>query len=546
MGGDRNKATAAAAGRTFAAKSLEWGGPQGERIAMVRDLQVKLSPPLGVVLPDVGPAVPPQSPAGFPRIGYRRTKIVATIGPATASPEVLREVIAHGVDVLRLNFSHGTQEEHGQTILHARAIARELGKPLAILQDLQGPRLRVGLLASGSVRLTPGQSFILTTRVVEGTETEVTVSYPALPAEVRAGQRVLLDDGRLRLRVMRVSDQDIHCRVEVGGILRDHKGINVPEVRLGAPTLTEKDLKDLDFGLKAGIDYVALSFVRGPEDAAVLRRELAKRRARVPIIAKIEKAEAIQAIDEVIRAFDGVMVARGDLGVEIGPERVPLLQKLIIKKANNLGKFVITATQMLESMVNSPTPTRAEASDVANAILDGTDAVMLSAETSIGVYPVEAVDMMDRIAREADSVSLEYQPSSATYPAQAVVRAAHGLAREVRAVAINVVTTSGRTAQLMAKHRPQMPVFAFTKSEPVYNSLAMWWGVTSLLAPFATRTNDMIGYMEGVMLEMGAAHPGDRLVIVGSTPLTAGGRTNFLKVQTIRRKPARKAPGVKS
>ena len=466
----------------------------------------------------------------------RRTKIVATIGPATASPEMLRELVLHGVNVLRLNFSHGTQEEHGRTIMEARKIARELGRPLALLQDLQGPRLRVGLIASGSARLTPGQSYILTTRAVLGTEREVTVSYPALPDEVQPGQRVLLDDGRLRLRVMKVVGPDIHCKVEVGGILRDHKGINVPEVRLGAPSLTEKDLEDLDFGLRCGVDYVALSFVRGADDAKMLKAELARRRVRIPIIAKIEKSEAILAIAEIVRAFDGVMVARGDLGVEIGPERVPLLQKAIIKKANDLDKFVITATQMLESMVNSATPTRAEASDVANAILDGTDAVMLSAETSIGVYPLEAVDMMDSIAREVDAVALEHQFPAATYPAQAVVRAAHGLALEVGAVAIDVVTTSGRTAQLLAKQRPQTPIYAFTRSEQVYNALAMWWGVTPLIAPFATRTNDMIAYMEEVMLKTGAAHQGDRLIIVGSTPLTAGGRTNFLKVQSIRRR----------
>ena len=471
----------------------------------------------------------------------RRTKIVATIGPATASPEMLRELILHGVNVLRLNFSHGTQEEHGRTILEARRIAKELGRPLALLQDLQGPRLRVGLITAGSVRLTPGQSYILTTRAVLGTEREVTVSYPALSDEVQPGQRVLLDDGRLRLRVIKVVGQDIHCKVEVGGILRDHKGINVPEVRLGAPSLTQKDLEDLDFGLRCGVDYVALSFVRGADDARMLKAELTRRRVRVPIIAKIEKAEAIAAIEEIVRAFDGVMVARGDLGVEIGPERVPLFQKAIIKKANDLGKFVITATQMLESMINSATPTRAEASDVANAILDGTDAVMLSAETSIGVYPLEAVDMMDSIAREVDAVALEHQFPAAPYPAQAVVRAAHSLALEVGAVAIDVVTTSGRTAQLLAKQRPQTPIFAFTRSEQVYNALAMWWGVTPLIAPFATRTNDMISYMEDVMLKTGTAHPGDRLIIVGSTPLTAGGRTNFLKVQSIRRRSVKRA-----
>ena len=513
---------------------------------MVRELQENPVPLPSLALAHTG-LTPEASHSrnGSAHTPRRRTKIVATVGPATASPEVLRELILHGVDVLRLNFSHGTQEEHGRTILEARKIAKELGKPVAILQDLQGPRLRVGLMTSGSARLIPGQSFVLTTREIEGTEREATVSYPSLSDEVQPGQRVLLDDGKLRLRVTQVLGQDIHCKVEVGGILGDHKGINVPEVRLSASSLTEKDLEDLDFGLRCGIDYIALSFVRSAEDAKTLKAVLAKRRVRVPIIAKIEKAEAIVAIDEIVRAFDGVMVARGDLGVEIGPERVPLLQKAIIKKANDLDKVVITATQMLESMVNSPTPTRAEASDVANAILDGTDAVMLSAETSIGAYPLEAVDMMDSIAREVDAVTMEYHAPVATYPAHAVVRAAHGLAQEVGAVAIDVVTTSGRTAHLLAKQRPQTPVFAFTKNEHVYNALAMWWGVTPLIAPFTTRTNDMIAYMEDVMLKMGAAHQGDRLIIVGSTPLTEGGRTNFLKVQSIRRRAAARPPGAK-
>jgi pyruvate kinase len=440
------------------------------------------------------------------------------------------------VDVLRLNFSHGTQDEHGRTIAAARRIARELGRPLAILQDLQGPRLRVGLLGNGAARLTPGQRFTLTTRDVEGTESLVNVSYPALPKEITEGQRVLLDDGRLKLRAVAIEGQDIHCKVEVGGILRDHKGINVPEVRLSAPCLTEKDLDDLQYGLRQGIDYIALSFVRSAQDARMLRTELARQRVRVPILAKIEKAEAAESIEEIVRAFDGVMVARGDLGVEIGPERVPLIQKEIIKEANDQDKFVITATQMLESMVNSPTPTRAEASDVANAILDGTDAVMLSAETSIGMYPVEAVDMMDSIAREVDAVALPYRPPKASYPAQAVVRAAHDLALEVGAKAINVITTSGRTAHLMAKYRPPVPVYAFTKTQEVYNALAMWWGITPLVAPFLPGTTEMVQYMEDVMLGMGAARPGDRLIIVGSTPVIAAGRTNFLKVHTILRR----------
>ena len=474
-----------------------------------------------------------------PPSGPRRTKIVATIGPATQGRRQLKALLSHGVDVIRLNFSHGAHEEHGRAIEEARNIAREMDRPLAVLQDLQGPRLRVNGLAGGAATLRSGASFVLTTRPVVGTAERVSVSYPRLPKEVKAGQRVLLDDGRIVLRVVRVEGDDIHCLVEDGGVLTERKGLNVPGVRLGAPTLTEKDIADLEFGVQHGVDYVALSFVRGPEDARVIKAELARLHAQIPVIAKIEMAEAVERIDEVLRAFDGVMVARGDLGVEVGPERVPLLQKAIIKKANELYKPVITATQMLESMVSSPTPTRAEASDVVNAILDGTDAVMLSAETSIGSYPVDAVRMMDRIAVEADAVSLEAGLPAAVDPAQAVVRAAHGLAREVRAQAIDVLTSSGRTAQIMAKHRPQMPVFAFTRSGRAYNRLALWWGITPVRAPAAVQTTEMIGYVEALMVSLGIARPGQRVVIVGSTPLTSRGRTNFLKVHTIRRKSRR-------
>ena len=467
--------------------------------------------------------------------GRRRTKIVATVGPASRNEACLRSLLAAGVDVVRLNFSHGTHEEHKQAIQDTRRLARDLGRPVAVLQDLQGPRLRIGTFKGGSVELRSGQTFTLSTREVEGSADQVSINYAKLPDEVRVGDTVLLDDGRIRLRVVGVS-ADVICRVEEGGLLASRKGMNLPGVELNTPPFTEKDRRDLEFGLRMGVDFVALSFVRGPQDARALRELMAGMGKRVPIIAKIERAQAVDALEEILRAFDGVMVARGDLGVEIGPERVPLIQKQIIRKAITLMKPVITATQMLESMVTSPTATRAEASDVANAILDGTDAIMLSAETSIGAFPLEAVKFMDRIAGEADVVDLAFQPPSggAADPARAVVRAAHELAREVNAKAIALFTSSGRTGTLIAKHRPQMPAIAFTRTAAVYHRLALWWGVTPIHTTFTDQATDMVAYAEEVLVKAGFVRARDRIVIVGSAPLTARGRTNFIKVHTVR------------
>ncbi len=470
--------------------------------------------------------------------GRRRTKIVATIGPASRSPKMLRALLEAGVDVLRLNFSHGTYEEHGRAIADARRIAKEMGRPLAILQDLQGPRLRIGLFAERSVTLEPGKRFTLTTKAVKGTSQRVSIDYRSLPSEVRPGNPILLDDGRVRLKVLRTTKTDVECAVVVGGRLSGHKGMNLPGAAIKAPALTEKDKEDLAFGLEHGVDLVALSFVRGPGDARLVRTAMAKHKRRVPVIAKIERAEAVEAIDGILRAFDGVMVARGDLGVEMGTERVPLLQKAIIARATALLKPVITATQMLESMVHSPEPTRAEASDVANAIFDGTDAVMLSAETSVGKYPIEAVRYMDRIAVEADKVPPHILPPSfgPADPARAVIHAAHNLAQEVHAQAIVIFTTFGRTAQFMAKYRPNLPAFAFTTEEEVYRRLSLSWGITPVQTPFSTRTNEMIDYVEASLVDAKLVKPGDTVIIVGSTPLAGRGRTNFLKVHKVERK----------
>ena len=473
--------------------------------------------------------------------GQRRTKIVATIGPATRNTDAIRSLLGAGVDVIRVNFSHATHENARWVIETARCVAKQQGRPLAILQDLQGPRLRVNGISGGSATLRTGNEFTLTTRRVPGNDEAVSVSYPRLPQEVSPGHGILLDDGMIRLRVLATGDRDIRCRIEEGGILTPRKGINVPGVGLQMPPLSEKDLKDLEFGIKMSVDYVALSFVRGAEDARTIRAAMHRLHSRVPIIAKIERAEAVEAIEEILRAFDAVMVARGDLGVEIGPERVPLIQKRIIASANALLKPVITATQMLESMVTNPTPTRAEASDVANAILDGTDAVMLSSETSIGAHPVEAVRFMDRIAQQADPAGSGGPPpaSGPLDPARAVVSAANDLAGQVKARAIVVFTTSGRTGIIMAKHRPEVPIVAFTGSATVHNRLALVWGVTPVKTPMTVHTTEMIGYAEEVLARAGMVRRGDRMVVVGSAPLTARGRTNFIKVHTVRQRSRR-------
>lgn len=471
----------------------------------------------------------------------RRTKIVATVGPATRDPKRLEAIIEAGVNVLRLNFSHATHDEARLAIEQARGIARRLGRPLAILQDLQGPRLRIGQLADGEVTLVAGRTLTLTTTHTPGDAERIGTTYQRLPSEVGPGDTLLLNDGLLRLRVTATTSTDVQTVVEVGGVLPQRKGINAPGADLTAPPLSEKDVRDLEFGLRAGVDYVALSFVRSAADAGPVREVMARLRRHAPIIAKIERTEAVDAIDEIARAFDGVMVARGDLGVEVGPEHVPLLQKRIIRRCNLLGKPVITATQMLESMVSNPTPTRAEASDVANAVLDGTDAVMLSAETSIGKYPAEAVEFMDRIASEADAAGMHQTVSGDERhdPARAVVQSAYNLAASLHAAALTVFTSSGRTALLLSKQRPSAPVFAFTGSAAVNQRMALYWGVTPVLGPIATQTREMIAFMEDLLADRGLVRSSERIIVVGSTPLTSRGRTNFLKVHTVRRRRSR-------
>lgn len=467
----------------------------------------------------------------------RRTAIVATLGPASNSPERIRQLMEAGANVFRLNFSHATIEEHARTVQIIRDLERALQLPVPILQDLAGPKIRVGPLRGGVIELRSGQTLTITSAPILGTSRRISTTYPRLPRAVRRGNRLLLNDGALELVVEAATATTIRARVLRGGLLSEHKGINLPGVKLRVPVLTKKDLLDLAAGVRLGVDYIALSFVRRPSDIAVARRALAAHGAHVPLIAKLEKAEAIESLDEILRAADGVMVARGDLGVELAPERVPILQKVIIEKANEVGIPVITATQMLESMVHNEQPTRAEASDVANAILDGTDAVMLSEETAIGDYPVEAVRMMDRIAQTAEAASVwtsTVRSNGSQGTMKAVAAAACTLAQALHVRAIVVITRTGRTAELVSKHRPQSPIIAFTEEQSTARRLALWWGIDCYATTFKPNTDEMIAHIETDLISQRLATAGDTIVLLGSAPMIVRGRTNFVKIHRVR------------
>jgi pyruvate kinase len=474
-----------------------------------------------------------------PQEWRRRTCIVATLGPATSDSSRIRAVLEAGVNVVRLNFSHGEASEHARICGLVRDTERHLGRPVAVMQDLAGPKIRVGHLHNGAVTLRDGQRLTLTATDRPGTDHEVSINYPQLPRDVRAGNRILLDDGNLELVVEATTASSVTTRVVRGGVLKEHKGVNLPGVSLDVPSLTAKDLTDLEFGLQQlGVDYVALSFVRRARDITLAREAMDKIGIGVPIIAKMEKAEAVNALDEIIDAADGVMVARGDLGVELAPEWVPVLQKTIVRKANTVGKPVIIATQMLESMVHSPRPTRAETSDVANAILDGTDAVMLSAETAVGDYPVDAVQMMDRIARVVESSNPSIFGSHGLTQHSTTISLAHAaadLAHDGNARAIVAITRSGLTAQLLSKLRPHEPLIAFTEQEATVRRLGLWWGVQGFATAFMDNTDAMIAHLEDELLRRGLVEIGDTVTIVGSAPLVVCGRVNFVKMHRVRR-----------
>ena len=410
---------------------------------------------------------------------FRQTKIVATLGPASESPGILQELIQAGVDIFRLNFSHGDLEEKARQIAEVRRLARETDRIVGILQDLQGPKIRVGSIKHGTTVLRQGAVVTISPDQEHGTDEAFSISFRDLPRYVRPGDSIFLDDGLLELRVMAIAGAEIRTEVITGGELSSRKGVNAPGIPIQLPAFTEKDEQDLRFGLQQGIDFLALSFVRRPEDADRVRNVMRELGAGVPLIAKVEKLEALSNLDAVLKAFDSVMVARGDLGVELTPEKVPAAQKMIIARARALGKPAITATQMLESMTRSPHPTRAEASDIANAVLDGTDAVMLSGETAAGAYPVEAVRAMDRIVREAESLPVRpvvIEPESRSEE-HAVCEAAVGLAEQVNAAALAALTRSGRTAQTLSSLWPRMPIFSLIREhEALSRRLLLWRG----------------------------------------------------------------------
>jgi pyruvate kinase len=470
-----------------------------------------------------------------------KTKIVCTVGPASNTPEAIEQLMLAGMNVARLNFSHGSQAEHGRVIALIRQISRRLGKSVAILQDLAGPKIRIGPIRSGPANLEPGKLFTLTARKVSGNAQVASISYPSMVADVRKGDILLLSDGALELEVVAVDGKDIRCKVVIGGPLNSFKGINLPTRTLKTPTLTLKDKEDLKFGLRNDVDYVAMSFVRNAEDIAKARRYMKRCGRFAPVIAKIEKHEALDHMDAIVEAADGLMVARGDLGVETPLEKIPQVQKALIRKSQAAGKPVITATQMLRSMVDSPRPTRAEVTDVANAILDGTDAVMLSEETAVGKYPIDAVRTMVRIAQEAERSSWDFaqrqihnlKPIPGSIPS-AVACAAANLATDIQAAAIITFTQSGSTARMVSRFRPGIVILAHTPVEKTSRQLALSWGVLPILGKNISSTDRMIAEALKSALGTGMVKKGQTVVITAGVPINRPGTTNLIKAEVVK------------
>jgi pyruvate kinase len=449
---------------------------------------------------------------------------------------MIERLMLAGMDVARLNFSHGTHDEHARTIKRLREASARLSKPIGILADLQGPKIRTGALVGGTpVQLRTGQRFTISTRDFPGTSAGVSTTYKRLPRDVSRGDRILLGDGLIELRVLSTTSNSVLCNVVNGGELGEHKGINLPGVKLRIPAVTARDRGDLAFALRHGANFVAVSFVRSAADVLLAKSAIARARKNVPIIAKLEKPEAIENLDEILRVADGVMVARGDLGVEMSPEKVPVIQKLIIAKACEARLPVITATQMLESMTQNPRPTRAEASDVANAVFDGSDALMLSAETAAGAYPVEAVEMMDRIIREAessDSPMLRPQPAQFNIAETAAELICHA-SEELQMKVIAVFTETGSTGRLISKHRPRRPIIAFSTIQETRRRLSLYWGVVPRTIAQVHNIEELVLVTEKRLLEEKLVKRGDVVGIVAGTPLFVGGTTNFMKFHII-------------
>ena len=468
----------------------------------------------------------------------RKTKIVCTIGPASESVEALEVLIKSGMDVARLNFSHGTHEEHFRKIKTIRKIADRLAIPVAILQDLSGPKIRVGRIKEGGVELKSGGRFFLTSRRIVGDERGASVTYLSLPRDVKPKDTILLADGTIELQVLKSDKRDIHCRIVVGGQLTSHKGINFPTGTIRAASFTRKDREDLLFGIRNKVDLISLSYVRDGGDIEKVKKFLKREGVFLPLIAKIERKEALENIDEILYASDGIMVARGDLGVETPIEQIPTVQKRLIRKANELGKPVITATQMLRSMVDHTQPTRAEVTDVVNAIYDGTDAVMLSEETASGQFPVEAAQMMAKIAQSAEEEFpfgqfLRRDIEEETDLPQAISHAASLLAEEVKAAAIVTPTESGSTSQWVSRLRPRQPILALSRHLSTIKRLNLCWGVYPVLVPDWKDTDDMLERAKRIPKELGLAKEGDRIIIIAGVPISIPGTTNLIKVETV-------------
>ncbi len=473
--------------------------------------------------------------------GKRRTKIVCTLGPSSNTFDDIERLYRAGMNVVRINFSHGSHEGHKKTIGHVREVAKKHKYSIPVLMDLQGPKIRVGSMKDGAQKITEGDIVEITSREVEGSAKLIPIDYPKLVEDASEGNQILIDDGLLELKVLKKGSTSLKAKVVVGGMLKSRKGVNLPDVKISMSSLTEKDIEDLEFGLSVGVDFVAMSFVRSAKDVQDVISRVRAAGSNASIIAKIEKPEAVDVIDEIIEETDGIMVARGDLGIEIPSEKVPMVQKLIIDRCRSAGKPVITATQMLDSMINNPRATRAESSDVANAVMDGTDAVMLSGETAAGKYPVEAVKAMDKIIRSVEEnsdrlyYSLNYRKPE-WKEKQVVESLAYScvtIASHVEAKAISTLTHSGNTARRIAKFRPRVPIVAFTESKIVRRQLNIVWGVESVRLEELFDTDSSVKMMENYLENNGLVEKNDRVIIATGMPLAKRGRTNMVKVSTI-------------
>lgn len=475
----------------------------------------------------------------FEKVAYNKTKIVATVGPASSSKDMLRALVKEGVDVFRLNFSHGSHDDHAKVVKNVRELNEEMGTHVCLLQDLQGPKIRVQDMQP-DVILQRGQSFIITTRELVGNQEIASTSYKALPSDVKIGDSILIDDGKIELKVTEVRDVDVVTEVVYGGPLKSKKGINLPFTKVSAPSLTEKDLKDLEFGLKYNVEWIALSFVRKAHDINTLRNIIDQNKSNAKIVAKVEKPEALSNIDEIIAATDAVMVARGDLGVEIWMEEVPMVQKMLVEKCNKVGKPVIVATQMMESMIENPRPTRAETNDVANAVMDGADALMLSAETAAGKYPIEVIRSMVRTissVEKNDKIYFKYRELDSTvdsYVNDSLVLSACKLAKDIGAKAIVGMTYSGYTAFKASSHRPNTNIFVFTANNTILNTMSLVWGARTYFYDKMFSTDQTMDDVENMLKRDGHVKAGDTFIVLASMPIHERNRTNTIKVNVVK------------